>query len=387
MSRDIRSSSPTASVALLGTDAVLAALPATPVQLAHACRALGYDMAFPASWGDELVAEACLARVGTLSSEPAILCTCPHVARRLATPQQELAPWLLTLPAPPVAAARYLRAAYGDRAVHITFVGECPAGDDPDIDARLLPAALFAQFAEQDIVLAEQPEFFDSRIPPDRRRFHSVPGGAPSAERLAEADPRRTLVELEADDYPIALAECLLAQQRTLVDLAPQLGCTCSGVLVAGAAHGVRGAVAALEPPRAGAPVLDPTVHVDLTPPRAPRYAPARPPAAPPAVPEAPAGTPGGPAAREADAGPAAPALRRADGAWVPRAFARFARRIAAPAPPGSPEPPRRTSGAADERAHSPVIPLGSAPRPVPPPPARHAVWDDAVPETCTPRS
>ena len=47
------------SVVVLGADAVLAALPATPVQLAHACRALGYDVAFPASWGDEVVAGTC----------------------------------------------------------------------------------------------------------------------------------------------------------------------------------------------------------------------------------------------------------------------------------------------------------------------------------------
>ena len=47
------------SIVVLGADTVLAALPATPVQLAHACRALGYDMAFPASWGDEIVASAC----------------------------------------------------------------------------------------------------------------------------------------------------------------------------------------------------------------------------------------------------------------------------------------------------------------------------------------
>jgi hypothetical protein len=42
------------SLVILGTDAVLAAAPATPVQLAHACLAAGYGAAVPASWGDEL---------------------------------------------------------------------------------------------------------------------------------------------------------------------------------------------------------------------------------------------------------------------------------------------------------------------------------------------
>ena len=383
MSHDLPPSSPAVSVALLGADAVLAALPATPVQLAHACRALGYDMAFPASWGDELVAEACLSRVASLGSEPAILCACPHVARRLASPGQELAPWMLMLPAPPVAAARYLRAAYGDRTVHITFVGACPSGEDPSIDARERPESLFAAFAERGIALGQQPVLFDSLIPPDRRRFHSVPGGAPSAERLAAVDPRRALVELEGDDYPAALAERLLVRQRTLIDLAPQLGCTCSGVLVAGAAHGARAALMALEPPRATAPVLDASLQVDLTAPSAASYAP---PSVEPTAPAPAVHAPVAPAAVTPATAPCsphiAPVLRRRDGTWVPRAFARFSARDAARDPSDAAAPARGAWSGSSSRGRAPVIPLAPVPRPLPPPPIRHAKLADAIPET-----
>ncbi len=48
---------------ILGADAVLGALPASPVQLAHACLALGFELAAPATWGDELIAEGCLDRL------------------------------------------------------------------------------------------------------------------------------------------------------------------------------------------------------------------------------------------------------------------------------------------------------------------------------------
>src|SRR6185436_19392880 len=52
--------SPTVPIVILGTDALLAALPATPVQLAHACLRAGFANVVPASWGDELIASAVL---------------------------------------------------------------------------------------------------------------------------------------------------------------------------------------------------------------------------------------------------------------------------------------------------------------------------------------
>ncbi|HEU4563027.1 MAG TPA: [Fe-Fe] hydrogenase large subunit C-terminal domain-containing protein [Gemmatimonadaceae bacterium] len=415
MSRGTPSSSSHASVAVLGSDAVLAALPATPVQLAHACHALGYEVVFPASWGDELVASACLERLGDFPDGPAVLCACPYVAERLARVGDDLAPWLIRLAAPPVAVARYLRSAYGARPVHITYIGACPAATDPSIDARLSPEALFAMLGEHDIVLAEQPELFESVLPPDRRRFHSLPGGAPAPERLEAVDPGRALVELEGDDFLLELSQRLLSRERTLIDIAPQLGCACGGVLVAGAAHGARPALVALEPPRAPAPVLDgiPTPEV-IAPDDASRPAAAAAPATPGApthgapvpAPEMP-GEPEHVVIREywarqrarraplvvprrAAGGP--PALRRRDGVVVPRAFAAHASGTRTPVRADPPERGRGTRVHAEpletpaarrarRAAHRPrVIPLPSEPpRPVPPPPGKpgpHALLD-----------
>jgi pimeloyl-ACP methyl ester carboxylesterase len=104
------------SAAILGADALLAAQPATAVQLAHACLRVGYQAVVPASWGDELVAGGCLKQIASRRSDrdtgPVIFCTCPYVAHRLLAVGPDLAPFLASFVAPPVAVARYLRTLY-----------------------------------------------------------------------------------------------------------------------------------------------------------------------------------------------------------------------------------------------------------------------------------
>src|SRR5436853_7208564 len=51
------------SLLILGTDAVIAAAPATPVQLAHPGVAAGFRSVLPGSWGAELLASPSLGRV------------------------------------------------------------------------------------------------------------------------------------------------------------------------------------------------------------------------------------------------------------------------------------------------------------------------------------
>src|SRR5678815_4167537 len=97
--------SPAVPIVILGADALLAAAPATPVQLAHACLRAGFANAIPASWGDELIAAAVLRRLPRFGNGPAIQCSCPIVAHRLLTASGDLRPVLLPLVAPPVAVA------------------------------------------------------------------------------------------------------------------------------------------------------------------------------------------------------------------------------------------------------------------------------------------
>jgi len=290
MPRGAPPSSTVPSVIILGADTVFAALPATPVQLAHACHRLGYASAFPASWGDELIAAACLRELEGRGSEPAILCVCPHVRARLLRSGDDLAPWMISLVSPPVAVARYLRAAYGARELHITYAGNCPGAQDPSIDVQVTPAELLAVCRERGVSPAAQPQLFESVLPPDRRRSLSMPGGAPSDGALREHPGGRYLAELSADDAMLELAERLLARSPVLLDLAPHVGCACSGIGDAVGGGDERRDLIALEPPRSREPVLDPTVEVEIAmpmpnvTPRAPALRPPERPA-PPATP------------------------------------------------------------------------------------------------------
>lgn len=255
---------PTPMVAIVGNDAVLAAAPATPVQLAHACLRRGFTVAVPASWGDELIAAETTRQLASKAKGPAVMCVCPYVRSRLLAPGPDLAPFLVSLVSPPIAAARYLRTVYGEHGVHITYIGGCPSADDSSIDARLTPDAFIADLAEHGIALSEQPLVFDSIVPPDRRRWCSLPGGVPTTEVLWNDPTPRTLVEIERDDIAADLAQHIIAQEPVLLDLAPSLGCACSGAAGAIPSRHARSAVTALEPPRAVTPVIDPSTVVSL---------------------------------------------------------------------------------------------------------------------------
>jgi hypothetical protein len=258
-------------IVVLGTDALLAALPATPVQLAHGCLRAGFANAIPASWGDELIATAVLRRLPQFGSGPAIQCSCPIVAHRLLSAGGDLRPVLLPLVSPPVAIARYVRELAKPAKTRITYVGACPGAIDDSIDIRMSPESLIAMLGERDIVLEEQPRVFESIIPPDRRRYRSQPGGVPTADALWTELGSRALVEIESDDFITEIAQHLLAGKNVLIDAATRLGCACSGA--AKGARRSREEIVALEPPRSVAPVVDerPSIDLDMPVPAAPR--------------------------------------------------------------------------------------------------------------------
>lgn len=260
-------------IVILGTDALLAALPATPVQLAHACLRAGFANAVPASWGDELIASAVLRRLPQFEGGPAIQCSCPIVAHRLLSVGGDLRPAMLGFVAPPVAIARYVRALSGSTPVRITYVGGCPGANDDAIDIRMRPDALLALLADRDIVVEDQPRVFESILPPDRRRFRSQPGGVPTADSLRTEVGARTLVEMDTEDFVTELAQQLLAGKNVLIDAAPHLGCVCSGAIAGVAVKDARAGVVTLEPPRAMLPVIDEhtMIDLDLSVPAAPR--------------------------------------------------------------------------------------------------------------------
>ena len=244
------------AVIIVGADMVVAASPATPIQLWHACLASGYDLAVPATWGDELIAAECLRALGSHPEMVAVMCSCPMVARAVGEGEADLSAHLVSLVAPPVATARYLRRVYGERRVHITFAGACPAAGDSAIDAWLTPAELLGRFTTTGVELERQPQLFESVLPPDRRRHLSQPGGVPTAERAAALTRPRQLVEVDDPDVMTSIRRHLMGGVRALVDVAPRLGCSCSGVVDRQPAEEARQVVARLEPPRSMRPVM-----------------------------------------------------------------------------------------------------------------------------------
>lgn len=253
------------SIVILGADAVLAAAPATPVQLVHACLRAGYDAVVPPSWGDELVATTVLHELQKRAPSPVVQCSCPLAARRLLAAGAELRPFLLSVVSPPVAAARYLRALHAASRLRITYAGRCPGAADDDIDARITPEELLAVFEDRRVSLGDQPTLFDEIIPPDRRRFRSLPGGVPRPEVL-RALAGRQLVEVEGDALSIELTQLLLTGGSVLVDVGPALGCVCTGRCAGSelSSADARARVAASEPPLATGPVLDESIAVAL---------------------------------------------------------------------------------------------------------------------------
>ncbi len=236
---------------------LLAALPATPVQLAHACYQLGFEVVVPASWGDELVSQAVLEDLRHRDREPVIQCTCPLVFERLLANGQHLLPSMVQTASPAVAAARYSRQAFAPRSLNITYVGACPGARHSSIDERCVPDELLRSLAEHDISIADMPTVFDSVLPPDRRRFVSLPGGCPTQEALWQASDGRMLREVTQPTFSTDLAQTLVWREHVMVDVAPSLGCACAGSCSRLGARSGRVAVMAVEPPRATQPVVN----------------------------------------------------------------------------------------------------------------------------------
>lgn len=240
-------------VIVLGNDAVLAARPATPTQVARACLELDFDFVVPVSWGEELLAMRVVEATRGPGPAALVVAHCPFVAEALrADASRHAAPW--TAVAPPVATARYLRAAFTDHDVHVTFAGRCPGATAPDVDERVLPEVLLGRLVDGGVVPDEQPDWFDAAIPPDRARYASIPGGIPAAgvltsasgAELREAAP----ATLDAVSRPGPEAG------RRVIDMEVATGCVCARA---------RRLCECSEPPRSAWPVVRTDVRIDLS--------------------------------------------------------------------------------------------------------------------------
>ena len=181
------------------------------------------------------MAEHALRVIAARGSVPAIYCACPSLRARLLSAGSELAPYMISLVAPSVATARYLRALQPDVALRIPMIGGCPGARDLSIDTRVSAQDFLRLLVNRGISLTRQPAVFDSVIPPDRRRFFSLPGGCPAPKALETRAPERRLVTITDEAFSTELAEHLLSRENILIDLSSPLGCTFCGGAAPGA--------------------------------------------------------------------------------------------------------------------------------------------------------
>jgi hypothetical protein len=240
---------------ILGNDALVAARPSTPAQLSHACHAAGFDIVVPPTWGDELVASAYLARLADCPERVAVACTCPRVRALIdcTTPTEGVCS--ASVAAPPVAAARYLRATHG-ASLLITYVGDCPAASDREINARFSPHGFFASLERQGISIASQPVSVSEAERARWQRHHSLPGGLPALRWLARPPVDRVL--REARDAKIDAARwASTSRASVLLDFADASSCACGSN---------RALIEEGERERSMVPVVVAPVDLDLTP-------------------------------------------------------------------------------------------------------------------------
>ena len=247
------------TLAVLGPDVVVAAAPATQAQLVAACRLLGFDAVVPGSWGDELIAEATLRHLGPRSNETVVLCACP-AAHLVAAGDPRLARHVLSLVAPGVAAARYVRMLYAPARVRITYLGHCAGVTDRDVD-DVRPARWVLDMLEARGV---DPTVMPDEPAPGHRRHLSLPGGMPHPERLRQAVRHELITLTGADAAELAVAH--IARGRlALIDLSAATECGCTGGAAARSDSSHRALLEQLEPRRAAGDVLSPTIRPDLT--------------------------------------------------------------------------------------------------------------------------
>lgn len=229
---------------ILGNDAVLAAQPAEPIQLVRACSRAGFDFVAPVSWGEELLSERIAEVLNARHPSAAVVANCPFVAESLrSTPTRTRA---IASVSPPVVTARYLRAAFDGREVHVTYIGACPGATSPDIDERLLPDVFLAALVEIGIDVHLQPCHLEGQLPADRSRYASLPGGVPEARWL---EGRTGVIGLDVTPPTVDAVAALHPRTPVLLDLSSACGCACARD---------RAASEQVDPPRSPAPVVLP---------------------------------------------------------------------------------------------------------------------------------
>jgi len=168
------------AVLMLPTEATVYFFPATPEQLINACLKAGFVDVHFETVGDELVAEEYLRLWRSGGTHAWIRSTSPIVVDYCRRKLPELLPFLAPIVTPAVALARYLRSTE-PRDTRFVYAGVGTPGSNgtaAEVDSCISFAELDRLLLESGAPPADQ-QLTMRRLPPERRRFLSLPGGMP----------------------------------------------------------------------------------------------------------------------------------------------------------------------------------------------------------------
>lgn len=246
------------AILMLGIESAAFFHPATAEQVVNACYAAGFCVVQRGIVGDELVAGEYLRLWEDRGWGTLIRSTCPVIVHQVRTRHAELVPYLAPVTTAATAEARYLRALYGDQ-TPIVVAGVCHGGRTPEIDATITYEELAALCTRRGVRIADQAPYF-TRIPEERRRHFSRPGGMPLETLIEERRAGRPIREVRGLGSLPAIAQAVAVDRIDLgfVDILPCDGCLDHGLM--GPREGLfrrRSIVEATEPARAAEPVVD----------------------------------------------------------------------------------------------------------------------------------
>lgn len=249
---------------VLSAEAVVHFHPFTMEQLVNAAFAVGFAGVHHGIMGEELVAEEYLRLWDQPRWRTLIRSTCPVLVSKVRKDYPDLVPFLAPVATPTEAEAGYLRKAYpGAPIVH---AGVC-LGDAGDVaDASLTFEELAALFGDGGVDPAAQPSYH-VRIPGERRRHFSTPGGMPLPMLLEERQASRRFRKFRGLAALDVIQQAVVKDDIELgfVDILPCEGCLDHPLLGPREELFWRRQVAsAAEPPRSAVPVVDPEVSVDV---------------------------------------------------------------------------------------------------------------------------
>lgn len=252
------------TVLVLSPEAAVHFHPIVMEQLVNAAYACGFATVQHGVMGEELVAEAYLRLWAEDNWTTLIRSTCPVLVEKIKKDYPDLMPYLAPVATPSEAEVGYLSQAYPG--MSIVYTGVCLADAGDVADAALTFEELDRLFGEHGVDPAAQPTFH-RRIPGERRRHTSTPGGMPLPVLMEERQSSRRFRKFRGLGS-LAVIDQAVKDDIDLgfVDILPCEGCLDHPLLGPREQLFWRRSIAAsAEPPRSAVPVLDPEIVVDVS--------------------------------------------------------------------------------------------------------------------------